>query len=139
MTRARWLAAAAAVVAAVIVVIAVIVLRDERVPESPAELATPVERPRRPGSAGATGSAAGALGEAEHAVAERRYAEALPLLEQAYAKDPQPATLLELASVDLALGRCREAKRAAQRVVAANVAELAEPARQLLARIGHCD
>jgi hypothetical protein len=78
--------------------------------------------------------------DARREAAAGRLPEAHALLVQAQAQDPQPATLLELARLEDRLGRCREAKRSAQRVLAAApTGPSADQARQLLARLGHCD
>jgi hypothetical protein len=62
------------------------------------------------------------------------------LLDQAYTLEPSPVTLFQLAKVEHQLGRCREAKRTTQRVLAvAAGGSLHEQARQLLANLGHCD
>lgn len=80
------------------------------------------------------------VADAGREVTAGRFARALALLEQAYAQDPQPATLLQLARVEDQLGRCRDAKRTAQRVVAVSPSgALADQATQLLGRLGHCD
>ena len=60
------------------------------------------------------------------------------LLAQAYALDPRPSTLLELATVEFQAGHCRDARRAAQRV-AATGGPLVGQARELLGKIGRCD
>ncbi|HEX8110432.1 MAG TPA: hypothetical protein VF516_22020, partial [Kofleriaceae bacterium] len=65
--------------------------------------------------------------------------QARTLLVRAYALDPRPATLLELAAVDLQTGRCREAQRAVQRVIADGVGPLSSQAWELMGRIGRCD
>ena len=67
-------------------------------------------------------------------------ARARDLLARAYALDPQPATLLELGRLDLRAGRCRDARRAAQGVLAAAPGPpLADEARALITEIGRCD
>ena len=69
-----------------------------------------------------------------------RYNEALALLMQAYELDGSPATLLEIAALDHRTGRCREARAAALRVVAASPGpDLQQRAQALLADIGRCD
>jgi Tfp pilus assembly protein PilF len=72
-------------------------------------------------------------------LAAGRLAAARDLLSRAYTLDPQPATLLEIASVELQTGRCREARRAVQRVIADGAGALASRASELMARIGRCD
>lgn len=79
------------------------------------------------------------ISEIDRAIAAGRYADARAALEAAYAADPQPATLLQLARVQLALGRCREARRAAQRAAAATDPPVTRAATELLAQIGRCD
>jgi len=67
-------------------------------------------------------------------------ARARDLLARAYALDPQPATLLELGRLDLRAGRCRDARRAVQGVLAAAPGPpLADEARALMTEIGRCD
>jgi tetratricopeptide (TPR) repeat protein len=100
---------------------------------------TPVEMPSRAATTD-TDEAAQLLtaGQAEAAVGQ--YARARDLLERAYALDPQPATLLQLAELEHRTGRCREARLATQRVIAAAPdGPLVDDARQLLDTIGRCD
>jgi len=94
-----------------------------------------------PGSAhdGSAGDAAGLVASARAEVAAGRLVPARALLTRAYALDPAPATLLELAGIELQTGHCREARRATQRVVDQASGELADRARQLLEKIGRCD
>ena len=78
--------------------------------------------------------------DAGREAAAGRFAQAHALLEQAYAQDPQPATLFELARIEDRLGRCRDAKRTTRRVLAASpTGALADQANQLLGRLGRCD
>ncbi|MEO7732903.1 MAG: tetratricopeptide repeat protein [Kofleriaceae bacterium] len=80
------------------------------------------------------------VADAGREVTAGRFARAHALLEQAYAQDPRAATLLQLARVEDQLGRCRDAKRTAQRVLAVSpTGALAEQATQLLGRLGRCD
>jgi tetratricopeptide repeat protein len=78
--------------------------------------------------------------DAGREAAAGRFTQAHALLEQAYAQDPQPATLFELARVEDRLGRCRDAKRTARRVLAASpTGALADQATRLIGRLGRCD
>lgn len=80
------------------------------------------------------------VADASREAAAGRLAQAHALLEQAYAHDPQPVTLFELARLEDQLGRCREAKRTTGRVLAASpTGALADRATKLLARLGRCD
>jgi len=80
------------------------------------------------------------VADAARESAAGRFPRSLALLEQAYAQDPQPQILLQLARVEDQLGRCREAKRTAQRVLAVSpTGALADQATQLLGRLGRCD
>ena len=80
------------------------------------------------------------VADAAREAAAGRLPRALALLEQAYAQDPQPQILLQLARVEDQLGRCREAKRTAQRVLAVSpTGAIADQASQLLGRLGRCD
>lgn len=47
--------------------------------------------------------------------------------------------LLLIGGLDLAAGHCREARSEAQRVAAETTGQLADQARDLLERAGHCD
>jgi hypothetical protein len=76
---------------------------------------------------------------ARSAAAAGDLARARSLLARAYAVDPRPATLLELAAVDFQGGHCREARRAVQRVIADGAGALSGQAFELLGRIGRCD
>jgi len=110
--------------------------RHAPTPPEPADAAAP------PSSADDTAAyhASQLAGDAAREAAAGRLVRALALLEQAYAQDPQPATLLELARIEERLGRCRDAKRSAQRVVVVSpTGALAAQASQLLGRLGRCD
>jgi tetratricopeptide repeat protein len=91
------------------------------------------------GSAGSGDSAEQLIAAARAALTDGDLARARTLLARAYALDPAPSTLLDLAVLELSTGNCREARRATQRVIDEAPAEIAEPARRLLARIGRCD
>lgn len=140
----RWLAAAAAVVAAGAIAL-VIAFGGGAAPEAPA--------PAGPSTAALDAIDAGILAlattpeaaeamrlvaSAKAALASGNLARARVLLTQAYAADPSPSTLLELATVEFQTGDCRDARRAAQRV-AATGGPLADQARDLLGKIGRCD
>ena len=150
MSRARrlaWLLGAAAAAA----VAAVLALPDVA-PDPPADSGgsagtsrgLPPDAAARPPPSGETSGsgieqAAQLVAAARAELAAGRLAAARDLLSRAYALDPQPATLLELASVDLQTGRCREARRAVQRVIADGPDALSSRAQELMGRIGRCD
>jgi hypothetical protein len=68
------------------------------------------------------------------------YAQALALYQRAHGLDPAPSTLLEVGRMQHLSGRCREARRTTQRVLAASPgSELAAAAQQQLDQIGRCD
>jgi hypothetical protein len=80
------------------------------------------------------------IASAHVAAADGNFTRARDLLDRAYALDPRPTTLLEIARLDHRIGRCRDARRAAGRVLeAAPAGPLAAEARDLLGQIGHCD
>lgn len=83
--------------------------------------------------------AAQLVASARAEVAAGQFAQARTLLAQAYRLDPQPATLLDLAAVELQTGHCREARRAVQRVIAEGAGALSDRARELMGWIGRCD
>ena len=144
--RWRWIAAAAALAAAGAIA-AIALGRDGSSPPAPG----------RAGSAAAPGSgtapsdhasppasgvdqAAQLVAAATASAASGNVLAARGLLERAYTLDPRPATLLELGRIDLQIGRCRDARRAIQGVIAAAPGEpLAGEARELLGKIGRCD
>jgi hypothetical protein len=98
--------------------------------------------PATPGSQapGTAGDAARLVADAQAEVAAGRLLPAHGLYERAYALDPSASTLLELAVVEHRMGRCREARRTALRVLAGSPDRaLADRAQQLLAAIGRCD
>ena len=139
-----WTAVAAIVLGAAVLVGLALRPRSDAPPVEPP---TPVER-EGVGAASPLGSAddtaayhaSQLVTDAGREAAVGRFAQAHALLEQAYAQDPQPATLLELARLEERLGRCREAKRTAQRVLAASpTGALADQATRLLGRLGRCD
>lgn len=151
MPRARrlaWLAATAALAA---VVIAAVLALPAVAPAPPAGAGSPglsvrlppdaAVGPIPPGAPSGSGveQAAQLVASARAEVAAGRLAQARDLLSRAYALDPQPATLLELASVDLQAGRCRDARRAVQRVIAGGAGALSGRAEELMGQIGRCD
>jgi hypothetical protein len=108
-------------------------------PEAAAPDRPPAPAPDEPPSGNEVEQAAQLVASARAEVTAGHLAQARTLLAQAYTLDPQPATLLELATVDFQTGRCREARRAVQRVIAEGVGALASQARELMGRIGRCD
>ena len=158
--RRRAIGVAAAVVAAGAIAAAVALgafgARDSsHRAEAPDAGVAPPDAASGPASGPASGSASGPasgpaapasaaddaarLVDAAHAeIAGGHLVQARALLTRAFALDARPATLLELATVELQTGRCREAQRAAQRVAAAGE-PLAAQAGELLAKIGRCD
>lgn len=92
-----------------------------------------------PPSARDVDQAAQLVASARAEVAAGQIAQARTLLARAYALDPQPATLLDLAAVELQTGHCREARRAVQRVIADGAGTLSSQAWELMGRIGRCD
>jgi hypothetical protein len=141
--RLAWLLGALAVVA-VVVVVAVRALPDveprpvvaaRRAGQAPAAAAP---APAAPGD-GKAEQASQLAGQADAAAAAGNTTEARALLVRAYALDPKPGMLLLIGGLDLAAGRCREARSEAQRVAAETTGQLADQARDLLERAGHCD
>jgi hypothetical protein len=110
---------------------------------------TELSDPADPSAATPTGPAADAAAAAEAAtlVASARglataghYGEALALFRRAHALDPRAATLFDLGVMEHRTGRCREARRTIQRVLAAAPGDaLTRKARALLDEIGRCD
>lgn len=92
-----------------------------------------------PPSGSAVDQAAQLVASARAEVAAGRLVQARTLLARAYALDPQPVTLLDLAEVELQTGHCREARRAVQRVIADGAGALSSRAWELMGRIGRCD
>ena len=89
-----------------------------------------------PGSESASGLLTTARGEASAG----HYVQALGHYQRAYALDSAPSTLLEVGRMQHLSGRCREARRTTQRVLAASPpADIAGHAQDLLVRIGRCD
>ena len=145
-TRAAWvwLGVGAAVVLAGAIAVAL------AVGESPAG-PTPGARPSGdarvappgpgPGSTdGSAGPAASLVASGSSAAIAGRYAEALTAYQRAYMLEPRPSTLFEVGRMEYLTGRCRDARRTTQRVLAASPdAALAAQAQQLLDRIGRCD
>lgn len=98
--------------------------------------------PTTAGSSSAAGSETGPglLETARTEAAAGRYVQALGHYQQAYALDAAPSTLLEVGRMQHLSGRCREARRTTQRVLAASPpADIAGNAQDLLVRIGRCD
>jgi tetratricopeptide (TPR) repeat protein len=92
------------------------------------------------GSETASETGAGLLATARTEAAAGRYVQALGHYQRAYALDSAPSTLLEVGRMQHLSGRCREARRTTQRVLAASPpADLAGNAQDLLVRIGRCD
>jgi len=146
--RLAWLLGAAALAA--VVIAAVLALPDVEParpagPGASASTSRPAPDaaalPAPPGEPSGNGveQAAQLVASARAEVAAGRLAQARDLLSRAYALDPRPATLLELASVDLQAGRCRDARRAVQRVIADGAGALSAQASELMGRIGRCD
>jgi len=139
----RWLAAAAAVAGSAVA--AAIALRGSA-PETPASAGLEAGAP---GAVDAgivalaippeTAEAMRLVASAKAEAASGNLAQARVLLTRAYAVEPRPSTLLELAAIQFQTGDCRAARRAAQGVVAAAPGELARQARDLLGKIGRCD
>ena len=146
--RLAWLAAAGVLAA---VVIAAVLALPAVAPGPPAGVGSPGSSvrlspdaaagpvPPGPPSGSSVEQAAQLVASARAEVAAGRFAQARDLLSRAYTLDPQPATLLELASVDLQAGRCRDARRAVQRVIADGAGALSARAEELMGRIGRCD
>jgi thioredoxin-like negative regulator of GroEL len=126
-------------------VIAALALRGGTSTEAPpGPSGTPASdaSPQRPSAALPASDAAQAaqlVASARAAASSGDFTRARALLAQAYALDPGPATLLELGRVDFRTGRCRDARRAAQRVIEEASGSLADDARILLGEIGRCD
>jgi hypothetical protein len=149
--RTRWIGVAAVGVAAGAIAV-VLALRSGSEAPPHASAGSSTQDLPRPGAAGpdagsvATSPASTAqqaarlVASARAEIAAGNLAQARELLTQAYALDPSPATVLELGRVDYQTGHCRDARRAAQRVIeAAPAGSLADDARDLLAKIGRCD
>ena len=145
--RLVWIGGAAVVLVVVVAVVALAIALRE--PAGDSRGAAGRDAGAASGAALASGASGAAIGSgataeqlvaaAHAAVTAGNLAEARTLLARAYALDPAPSTLLQLAAAELATGHCREARRATQRVIDESPPEIAEPARQLLARIGRCD
>ena len=143
----RWIALAAAGVA--VAAIGLVIALRRAAPEAPAppapeERATaeprPDAQPALPPPASDVEPAERLVASAKAEAAAGNLVQARALLARAYALDPRPATLLELGAVELQTGHCREARRAAQGVIAAAPGEpLAARAQDLLGEIGRCD
>lgn len=103
------------------------------------DAAAPPAGSGEPAPGSAVEQAAQLIASARVQVGAGQLAQARTLLARAYALDPQPATLLELAAVDLQAGHCREARRAVQRVIADGAGTLSSRAWELMGRIGRCD
>lgn len=155
MPRARrlaWIAGAAGLAAVVIAAVLALPEVDPARPAGPGSAAgSPVRpapdaaaparptAPDEPPSGSGVEQAAQLVASARAEVTAGHLPQARALLSRAYALDPQPATLLELAAVDLQTDRCREARRAVQRVIADGAGALSSRAWELMGRIGRCD
>lgn len=152
MRRLAWIAGAAGLAALVIAAVLALPDVDPARPAgagssagSSARLPPDAAAPDRPPAAdespagSAVDQAAQLVASARAQVAAGHLVQARTLLARAYALDPRPATLLELAAVELQTGRCREARRAVQRVIADGVGPLSSQAWELMGRIGRCD
>jgi hypothetical protein len=153
--RLAWIAGAAAVAAAVTAAVLALPEVDPARPAagsagsvSPsagplADAAAPSRpsppAPDEPPSGSGVEQAARLVASARAEVTAGHLAQARTLLARAYALDPQPATLLEIAAVDLQAGRCREARRAVQRVITDGAGAVSSQARELMGKIGRCD
>jgi hypothetical protein len=123
--------------------------QDEPGEPRPGIAITELSDPADPSSATPTGPAADAAAAAEAATlvasarglaTAGRYGEALALFRRAHALDPRAATLFDLGVMEHRTGRCREARRTIQRVIAAAPGgALTRKARALLDEIGRCD
>jgi len=92
------------------------------------------------GSETGSETASGLLAIARAQAAAGHYVQALGHYQRAYALDSAPSTLLEVGRMQHLSGRCREARRTTQRVLAASPpADIAGTAQDLLVRIGRCD
>jgi hypothetical protein len=149
--RLAWIAGAAGLAAVAIAAVLALPEVDPARPAAPGSAAGSAVRPAPDAAApprstapdapsgGDIGQAARLVASARAEVAAGHLPQARDLLSRAYALDPQPATLLELADVDLQIGRCREAHRAVQRVIADGAGPLSSRAWELMGRIGRCD
>ena len=141
MTRrlALWVGLGAAM-AAVTVAAALVLPASERA-DSPREgtgAPTDTAGSHAP-AAGSAAEAARLVGAAQADAAAGRWQQAHAQYERAFALVPEPSTLFELAVIEHRMGRCREARRTARRVLAAPDRALVGRAQQLLAAIGRCD
>jgi hypothetical protein len=92
------------------------------------------------GAAAGSESAGGLVATARAEAAAGHYVQALGLYQRAHALDPAPSTLLEVGRMQHLSGRCREAHRTTQRVLAASPpGDIAAAAQELVTRIGRCD
>jgi hypothetical protein len=85
-------------------------------------------------------TAAGLVEAARSEAAAGHYAQALALYQRAHGLARAPSTLLETGRMLHLMGRCREARRTTQGVLASSPGtELTAEAQQLLDNIGRCD
>jgi hypothetical protein len=142
----RWIALATALVVLGAIGLALALRRGATgsAPPGPGSPPPPVVEPTSPpgrsGPPREPDPAAQIVRSAKAELAAGNLVQARTLLARAAALDPRPSTLLELAAVELRTGHCRDARRAAQRVVAAAPGEpVADQAADLLGKIGRCD
>jgi hypothetical protein len=107
--------------------------------DSPAAPANDVAPGSAPGG-GDRAQAARLLDDGQAQASAGHYAAAHALYQRAYALDPKPSTLFEVGLMEHLSGRCREARRTTQRVVAESQGDpVRAQAQELLAKIGRCD
>jgi tetratricopeptide (TPR) repeat protein len=131
---ALWVGAGAAVAAVAIAAVLALPGAEPSAPTRDAALASTGSQAAAPAS-----EVERQLAAAQAAAAAGRMLDAHTAYERAYALDPSPSTLLELAVLERRMGRCREARRTAQRAAASADRAVADRAQQLLATIGRCD
>jgi tetratricopeptide (TPR) repeat protein len=151
--RRAYVWVGAAVVAAAAVA-AVLLLRDGSGSEPAGSSAAPgrpdagrasgagsaAARPDRDAVPPAPETAPGLVEAARAEAASGHYVQALALYQRAHELDPAPSTLLEVGRMLHLSGRCREARRTTQRVLAASPRpELTAAAQAQLDKIGRCD
>ncbi len=108
-------------------------------------VANPIDAPGGPVPGSASGGsdrdqAAQLVGAGRAQATEGHYAAAHALYQRAYALDPEPSTLFEVGRMEYLTGRCREARRTIQRLVAQSQGDpVREKAQELLGAIGRCD
>jgi tetratricopeptide (TPR) repeat protein len=149
-----WVGWVGAAVVAVAAVAAVLALRGGDAPaptgpDPPPGRPDAGRAPRGDGPAAATPdrdaapppeTAPGLVEAARAEAAAGHYVQALALYQRAHDLDPAPSTLLEVGRMLHLSGRCREARRTTQRVLAASPpSNLAAAAQEQLDKIGRCD